>query len=482
MNRRSFLHSAAGVPAALAAANAAPQITPGQLHMPERSSRPNVIWVFGDQHRRQALGFNGDPNARTPNLDNLHEVGFTFPNAVSGFPLCCPFRGSLLSGRYPHKCVPGHEHPLPEGQKTIAHTFNDAGYRTAYFGKWHLCGWKESKGRAAMYISRPEQRGGFETWAGYDNNNSQYDSWVHGGEGKDAFHFRLPGYETDELTNLLINYIQDRGKEQQSGKAKPFFAALSVQPPHDPYIAPPEFLARYNPAKLVMRPNVPSIPRIEATARREAAGYYAMIENLDYNFGRVRQALEKAGLASNTHLMFFSDHGDMHGSQGMFRKTNPYEESIRIPFLIGGEVPRYEGRQIGTSTAVLNHVDIAPTTLGLCGIAKPDWMEGYDYSFKRLNFRKAAPNEPDSAYLQNVIPTGHHHSINTPYRGLVTREGWKYVAFPNQSWLMFNLNEDPYEQANLAQNNFYRAERKKLLERLRQWIADTGDTFTLPES
>jgi arylsulfatase A-like enzyme len=480
MNRRSFLQTSAGL---AGSSLAGAQIVPGQLARPRAENKqPNVIWVFGDQHRKQALGCNGDPNARTPNIDNLNEVGLSFPNALSGFPLCCPYRGSLISGRYPHKCVPGHEYPLPSGQKTIAHAFNDAGYRTAYFGKWHLCGWKEREGRGAMYISTPEQRGGFETWVGYENNNSQYDSWVHGGSGKDAFHYRLPGYETDELTNLLIRYVKERGEEQKQGRGKPFFAALSVQPPHDPYIAPEEFMARYSPARLEMRPNMPRIPRVEERARREAAGYYAMIENLDWNFGRIRKALEDAGLTFNTHILFFSDHGDMHGSQGMFRKTNPYEESIRVPFLIGGEIPRYEGRQIGSSSALINHVDIAPTTLGLCGIAKPASMEGYDYSPARLSSRQAAPNEPDSAYLQNVIPTGHADSINTPYRGVVTRDGWKYVAFESRSWLMFNLNEDPYEQMNVAHNNRYRAERLKLISRLKQWVADTGDKFTVPES
>ncbi len=78
------------------------------------------------------------------------------------------------------------------------------------------------------------------------------------------------------------------------------------------------------------------------------------------------------------------------------------------------------------------------------------------------------------------MPTGHPDSINTPYRGLVTKDGWKFVCFENASWLMFNLNEDPYEEANLAQNNQFRAERKKLITRLKQWVADTGDTFQIP--
>lgn len=443
------------------------------------AAAPNVLWIFGDQHRAQALASNGDPNVRTPNLDNFAALGVNFTAALSGFPLCCPFRGSLMSGRYPHQSVPGHEFPLPAGQETIVQPLKAAGYHTAYFGKWHLDGFKEAQGRAAMHIVPPERRCGFDVWAGYDNNNSQWDSWVHGGAGKDAFHYRLPGYETDALTDLLIRYLKERGAEAKAGRARPFFAVLSVQPPHDPYVAPEEFMRRYHGAKLELRPNVPPVAEVIETARRDLAGYYAMIENLDWNFGRIRRALDETGLAFNTHILFFSDHGDMHGSHGMYRKTNPLEESIRIHFLIGGELPRYEGRLNGRFPVLLNHVDIAPTTLGLCGLAKPTWMAGTDYSHYRIR-KKSPASEPDSAYLQNVVPTGHPHSINKPYRGLVTRDGWKYVCFEGVSWLLFNLNEDPYELINLAHNSRYRAQRRKLIDRLRQWIADTGDQFAVP--
>jgi arylsulfatase A-like enzyme len=125
-------------------------------------------------------------------------------------------------------------------------------------------------------------------------------------------------------------------------------------------------------------------------------------------------------------------------------------------------------------------VDIAPTTLGLCGIKKPEWMEGFDYSHRRLG-KKQATGEPDSAYLQSVIPTGHGDSVDKPWRGLVTRDGWKYVCFDGVSFLMFNLNEDPFEQVNVAHNSKYRMERRRLTARLKQWVNDTGDKFTIPE-
>ncbi|MBS1855698.1 MAG: sulfatase [Acidobacteria bacterium] len=481
MNRRTFLQTATVAGGALAAQAQQSTLPPAGTHIPQpqRDEHPNVIWMFGDQFRAQALPFNGDPNARTPWLERAEVNGVNFTNHVSGFPLCCPFRGTLLTSRYPHHCVPGHEYPLPAGQKTIADVFNSNGYDTAYFGKWHLGGFHESQGRAAFFITDPNRRGGFKKWVGYENNNSQWDCWVHGGAGKDAFHYRLNGYETDQLTNLLLDYLKERAEERKNGRVKPFFASLSVQPPHDPYIAPAEFMEKYNPERLELRLNVAHSKTIREQARRELAGYYAMIENLDWNYGRVIHALQESGLADNTHVMFFADHGDSHGSHGMFRKTNPYNESIHTPLLFTGGQTRYMGRN-GRFPVLSNTADIAPTTLGLCGIAKPEWMEGTDLSGYRLA-RGGSPPAPDSVYLQNVIPTGHPDSINTPYRGIVTRDGWKYVCFENHSWLLFNLEDDPYEEANLAQNNKYRAQRRKAIARLKQWVADTGDKFAIPE-
>lgn len=440
--------------------------------------KPNVLWIFGDQHRAQATGYMGDPNVHTPELDRLASEGLTCTAAVAGSPLCSPCRGSLLTGRYPHQCVPGHEYPLPDGQPTIADAFREAGYQTAYFGKWHVDGFHERDGRGAFHIVPPERRGGFDEWTGYENNNSQWDCWVHGGAGDAAFHRRLPGYETDALTDLTIGYLRERGAALAEGRGQPFFAVLSVQPPHDPYVAPAEWMARHTPGAVQLRPNVPAVPRVIERARRELAGYYAMIENLDWNLGRLRQALADAGLADDTHIVFFSDHGDLLGSHGQFRKTAPWEEAIRVPCIFGGRVPYYGDRN-GRLPLPVNHVDVAPTTLGLCGIDPPAWMAGTDYSGHRVPGRPP-PAEPDSAYLQLVVPTRHPDSIDRPWRGVVTRDGWKYAALEGQPWLLFNLNEDPYEQVNLAHNTRFGVERRRLQERLAAWIADTGDSFALP--
>lgn len=447
---------------------------------PASSYHPNVIWLLADQWRAQAIGANGDPNVHTPNIDRLCDSGVNFDQARSGFPLCCPFRGSMLTGRFPNHMVPGHEYPLPLEQETIAGIFNKSGYHTGYFGKWHLDGFHEAEGRAAMHIVPPGRRGEFTTWIGYENNNSPWDSWVHGGAGNDAFHYRLPGYETDALTDLFITHLRERAADKVGGGVKPFFAVLSVQPPHDPYIAPPAYMTRYDAEQIRLRLNVPPVAAVQEQARQELAGYYAQIENWDWNIGRIIDTLSQLGLTTNTHLMIFADHGDMHGSQGQFRKTIPYEESVRIPMIVSGEVSFYDQRITGAAPTLFSEVDIAPTTLGLCGLSPPSWMEGHDYSGHRLKFRPQ-PIEPDSMYMQLVVPTMHPDSVDTAYRGLVTSDGWKYVCLANQSWLMFNLNEDPYEMVNVALNSAYGPQRRKLIARLKQWVADTGDKFEIPD-
>jgi arylsulfatase A-like enzyme len=435
--------------------------------------KPNIIWFIVDQMRGQATGANGDPNVFTPNLDNLAIAGTNFPCAVSGYPLCCPFRGSLLTSRYAHNhSVKRHEDRLDPAFETITDVFNQEGYETVHLGKWHLAGLKEREGRSALRTVPRIDRGRFSTWLGYDNNNSPWDSYLHGHEGGEEIqHARLPGYETDCLTDLAIERIRKR-----TGGDKPLFLVVSVQPPHVPNLAPARN-RRYQAQQLALRPNIPQT--CERDARSLLSGYYAQIENIDENVGRLMDALRACGRIDDTHVMLFSDHGDQMGSQGRFGKCVPYQESVSIPFVIGGGVPKVsQGRQAGNAPCLVNHVDIAPTTLGLCGIAVPGWMEGFDYSHRRTgrNFAERVALEPDSAYLQLI----HRRESSYDWRCVITRDAWKYACVPNGEWLMFNLNDDPYEQNNLAFNTQYRQKRDEMKALLRQWIERTGDSFPLP--
>lgn len=445
-----------------------------------KNPRPNVIWLMADQFRVQSTGYMGDPNACTPNMDRLAATGANFTKAYAGYPLCCPNRGAMLTSRYPHEVSPGHEYPLPEGMKTIADAFNEQGYDTFYLGKWHLDGVKEAEVPTKDAVVPKHRRGNFKKWIGYENNNSQYDCWIHGHVDDEEVELqRLKGYETDKLTDRFIEYLDSKADD-----GEPFFAILSVQPPHEPHVAPPEFSEKYNPAHIKLRPNVAASPKLIEKVRRDLAGYYAQIENFDWNVGRVIKCLLNNGLFFNTHIIVLSDHGDCHGSNGFLRKNVPLEEAVRVPFIVSGEIPapyNFDGRLSGDIEEVLlNHVDIAPTTLGLCNIDKPEWMEGTDYSAYRLEWREKPKNKPESVYLQSIIPTLHGNGADRPWRGVVTQDGWKYVCFEEIPWMMFNLNDDPYEMVNLALEPPYFAKRYELHQLLQRWIDETGDEFKLP--
>ena len=452
--------------------------------------RPNVIWVFGDQHRAQATGYRGDPNLSTPNIDSLGREGVRFDCAVAGSPWCAPFRGALISGTYPHQNgVVANGIQLPPAAPTVATAFNDEGYHTAYVGKWHLDGAYGAE-ELTRYVP-PDRRGGFQYWMGNEASNNQHEHYLHGTDSEKPQ--RLKGYVTDAMTDLLIRHLR---QHTASEDYNPFFAVMSVQPPHGPTVTPinPRYRGKsITPADIKLRPNVPHVAWIEDKARDLLSGYYGMIENLDYDVGRLRQALIDMEVDGDTYLMFFSDHGEMAGSHAQFDKRSPHEESIRIPFIIhrGGRM------NVGTSDAVLNHVDIAPTSLGLCGIPVPDTMVGHDYSAECISsaepeYRGTPSEGPESAYLQQIPPRpfavsqsgvakGFLDCVNVPWRGVITRDGWKYVCTSRDSWQLYNVAEDPFEQANHVYNERFRKEKERCHDLLARWISTTGDYFPLPD-
>ena len=459
--------------------------------------RPNVVWIIADQLRAQALGYRGDPNVRTPNIDSLARRGMRFDAAVSGAPWCTPFRAALLTGTYPHQNgVTQTPSPLDPSLPTITDAFNQSGYHTAWIGKWHLDGSNSSD----HYVPR-DRRGGFAFWRGYENNNAQEECYVYGGytdtadpryDETDESAERLHDYETNALTDQFLNHLRahrERGTEQE-----PFFGVLSVQPPHSPYVGPASLGAGsggsppLRPVDVTLRPNVPHSARVRDQARLDIAGYSSMVENLDMNVGRLLDGLRALDVDRETWIVFFSDHGDMLGSHGQREKSSPWEESIRIPLIVA-RVGGHQAMRTGVCDALVNHVDIGATSLGLCGIAVPDWVRGFDYSARCLKgatpasaaAEPTAAAEPGSAFLQQIPRKYHPHSVNRAWRAVVTRDGWKYVCTPGNDWLLFNVNDDPYEQANLCYDTVYQADKERCHAELRSWIERTGDSFELPD-
>ncbi|MCB0107740.1 MAG: sulfatase, partial [Caldilineaceae bacterium] len=292
-------------------------------------STPNVIFVFADQWRYQATGFGGDPNVQTPHLDALANRSLHFTNAISGCPVCCPARASLLTGQYPdrHGVFVNDVH-LGTNAVSLAQAFKAGGYDTAYIGKWHVDG----HGRSA-YIP-PERRQGFDFWQVLECTHSYNESYYYA--GNDPTQRMWEGYDAIAQTRVAQEYIREHAQ------ADPYLLVLSWGPPHNPYeTAPQQYNDLYDPVQLTLHPNVPAAD--ESIAREQLAGYYAHCTALDDLIGDLYRTLDESGQLDNTIFVFWSDHGDMLWSQGQERKQRPWEESIHVPLLI--HAPQLFGQQ-----------------------------------------------------------------------------------------------------------------------------------------
>jgi arylsulfatase A-like enzyme len=395
--------------------------------------KPNLIFVFADQLRYQALGFAGDANVRTPHLDRLAGECLNFSGAISGAPVCCPARASLLTGQYPDQHgVFMNDVCLNNGATSLAQASAAAGYDTAYIGKWHLDGHGRSN-----YIP-PERRQGFDFWevleCTHDYNHSPYYA------GNDPTKRYWDGYDAEAQTREAQRYMREHRSD------KPFLLVLSWGPPHNPYeTAPEQYRRLYDPATLTLRPNIP--PDFEAQARRDLAGYYAHISALDALTGDLLRTLDETGSADDTLFVFWSDHGDMLGSQGQWRKQRPWEESIRVPLLL--RWPAQFGRGRREVDALINTPDLMPTLLDLCSVPIPSTAAGTNFA-PYLRGQAPAPVGADGVLLACYQPFGEYTRMHggREYRGVRTHRH-TYARDLRGPWLLYDNFSDPFQQHNL---------------------------------
>lgn len=414
---------------------------------------PNLIFVFADQWRGQATGYAGDPNARTPNLDRFAAEGVNAVNTVSCCPVCSPYRASLMTGQYPlTNGIFVNDQPLLGGFTSIADALNDAGYDTGYIGKWHL-----HAGGRSKYIP-PEHRLGFRFWRALECTHEYNNSHYYFGDSSEQKTW--PGYDAIAQTEEACRFIRE---ERIVGK--PFALFLSWGPPHDPYSTAPERFHDKRPIEL--RPNVPREAEKQALGSLE--GYYAHIAALDHCFGELLEQVEASGLVEDTIVVFTSDHGDMLGSHGLWKKQHPYDESVLVPFLIRGP-----GLKPGRVTAPLNVPDLMPTLLSLCGAEIPSGVQGEDLS-AALKGKDAS--EDRAALLALYQP---FHELRKPqgreYRGLRT-ERYTYIRDLKGPWLLFDNHEDPYQMKNLADDPCQAVMLRSLDDKLTRKLKSIGDEF-----
>ena len=434
--------------------------TASSANAAETADAPNILFVFADQWRADALGYSGDPNVKTPNLDRLAAQAVNFTHAVSGCPVCCPYRASLMTGRRPlSHGVFLNDVQLPGEEVTIAEVLAARGYRTGYIGKWHLDG----HGRSS-YIP-PQRRQGFEYFKALECTHNYNQSHFY--QDDDPTKRQWDGYDAEAQTADAMEYLR-----RHAGGGRPFLLMLSWGPPHNPYqTAPERFRAMYQPDEIRLRPNVP--PEQADVARRELAGYYAHCTALDECVGKLWGTLRELEIDRDTIFVFTSDHGDMLHSQGEFRKQRPWDESIRVPLLI--RYPRLLGEDGKTVDGLINSEDLMPTLLGLAGVPIPASVEGKD--FNRYMQGREDPSD-GAALITCPAPFGEWPRARggREYRGLRTRR-YTYICTLDGPWLLYDNEADPFQLDNLIDKPQHADLQKELDALLYCKLQDSRDKF-----
>ncbi len=418
--------------------------------------RPNLLFLFSDQHSSDMLGCYGNRQIITPNLDRLASEGVRFGHCISNSPVCSPYRAILMSGQHPlYNGVFSNDVCILHNVQHFAEVLRDGGYRTGYIGKWHLYG-----GDRNRPIPPGPDRLGFDDTFLSDNCTLKFGP-------KDSYYWNSDGQKT------LYREWQPNGQARQAvdfleaqSPDRPFALFVSVHPPHnfgpEHYKTEPELMAQYDPAAIRLRPNVADTPEIRAWYR----GHMAMITGVDQAFGRVLDKLREKKLDANTIVVFTADHGDLLRShERPWPKSFPEAESCRVPLLV-----RWPGRLPAgrTSDLLIGTLDLMPTLLALTGAAVPPTCQGQNLSRAILNGDSHAVESVPLFYFE------------PSWRGVYTHRYTYAVGEPGQqiSWdVLYDRERDPWEQKNLFGATGQRGLQHKMDDLTRSWMRNFKDDF-----
>ena len=446
--------------------------------------RPNVLYVFDDQHRAASLPGEAFSQVQAPNIDRFRRENFSMDQCISNFPLCCPYRAILMTGKYsPENGVVNLAIPMKTSEFTLTKAFKASGYRTGYVGKWHLAGDHDDHFK---FIPPGPGRVGIDDWHIWEDTNNHYACYTF--DPSTGVKIPATAWAPVNMSDQAIGLMKTYAAEPD----KPWLLMVSYNPPHPPF-NPPQDDRAPNPVDMQeYRPNVkvgdgPKWLGSEDSFHRAMQGYLGGITGIDTEFARVLKALDESGQADNTIVIFTSDHGEMMGSQGKGGKILPYDESNRVPFLV-----RYPGvtPKRGSSDALFAAVDIYPTVCGLAGIPVPSHCSGKDLSDvmrgRRMHtpeivFLMGEPGDDDGSGRADTEAKAAVVSRSSPlfYRGVRTARH-TYAVHEDGRWLLFDNTNDPYQMRNLASDPSQQALMKDFDVELRGWIRKTGDLFAYP--
>ncbi len=435
------------------------------VHPALAQTRPNILLILSDDQRADAVGAYGNPYVPTPALDGLARRGVTFTNAFCmgshHGAVCAPSRAMLMSGRSLF-----HVYDTLAGVPTLPQTLRDNGYLTFGTGKWH-------NERSAF---RDGFTQGKTIFFGGMSDHYQVpvvDLLPDGSFSEDS----LRGFSTDVFTESALAFLEDYATGEQK---QPFFAYVAYTAPHDPRSPAPDYIDRYAPEQLPLPPNfvgahpfdlgvmtirdenLGAWPRTSEQVREQLADYYGLVTHLDARIGDLLRALEDHDLADNTIVVFTSDHGLAIGSHGLLGKQSLYEESMHAPLMLAGpKVPEQQTRD-----ALVYLYDLLPTLCGLVDVTPPTGIDGHDLG----------------PIIEGEMPEV-RTSLFTTYattQRAVKNHRWKLIRYPAiDHTQLFDLQNDPYELNNLADDSAHSLVRTRMWNELLAQQQQAGDTVSL---
>ncbi|MFM7343072.1 MAG: sulfatase [Betaproteobacteria bacterium] len=379
--------------------------------------RPNILWYCADQQRWDTISALGNPHIRTRALDALVAGGVAFERAYTQSPICTPARATFLTGRYPasHHVYRNGNAYFPAHEKLVTKRLAEAGYDCALVGKLHLAAAKHFEVRTDdgyrvflwSHHPTPDQAYGhdYENWLKHEKKVDPAELYAG------VNYFCGPGvpteyHQTTWCSEMAVRFITERRDRSWMISVNPF-------DPHGPFDAPPEYLGRYRAADMPLprfresdlerqrqflaidqQTKHAEDPRVRkritpvsadshdaiASAHNEydalevKANYYAMIEQIDDQFGRIVQALRESGQLENTLVIYMSDHGELLGDHGLILKgCRFFDGLVRVPLIMSWPGQFSQGLR---SQALVETVDVAPTLMEACGLDVPQSMQG----------------------------------------------------------------------------------------------------------
>ena len=449
------------------------------------ADRPNVLLFFTDQQRFDTIGALGNPVMRTPNLDRLCREGAAFTSAYSPSPVCVPARCSLHYGQYPMNsgCF-DNNFPMPEdGRPSFMDTLTKAGYRTHGIGKCHFTpdsrALRGFQSREVQEEIQPKDADDFMRFLA--DEGFEHAQEPHGVRGEMYYIPQISVLPEEKHPTQWIGDRSIRFVHEQAKSAEPWMLFSSYIHPHPPFSPPTPWHKLYRAAMMPL-PNVPEdVEALHTYINRNQnrykyrdqgidrnllrcmkAHYYACVSFIDYQVGRVLQALEQTGQLDNTVVLFTADHGEHLGDYNCFGKRSMHDSCARIPML--ARLPgRFEGGRVCDTPVSL--VDVAPTILRAAGLA-PEEMDLDGTDLKDI---------ADGTSDREAVFSQYDREGKAIYT-MVTPE-WKYAySAADDREFLFDRVRDPRETRNRAGLVFTTDTLDRMRESMMSFLSSVGET------